>query len=245
MNYLSKLAFATALTVSSVSVWAEGASSAEPVNAHAQSLSNKDPLEGLNRAIFKFNDGLDTYILKPVAKGYHAVTPDIVESGVGNFFSNLGEISNIANNLLQFKIDAALQSFSRLVFNSTFGLAGLIDVATPMGIPEHEEDFGQTLGYWGLGSGPYLMLPVLGPSTLRDTAGLAFDYNLNPVNQIDDDKTRIGLGVLKVVNKRASLLDSERLIEGDKYLFIRNAYLQRRDYLIHDGNVTDQFDVDF
>ncbi|MFP8965468.1 VacJ family lipoprotein [Pokkaliibacter sp. CJK22405] len=242
----SKIALATAITLSIAATTAVAdPSGVAQDQVYTQSLSSQDPLEGLNRVIFSFNRNLDTYLLKPVAQGYHAVTPDIVEKGIGNFFNNLGEISNIANNLLQCKIDNSLQSFSRFVFNSTFGLAGLIDVATPMGIPEHDEDFGQTLGYWGVGSGPYLMLPLFGPSSLRDSAGLVFDYQVSPTTQINDDGTRLGLSALKVVSKRASLLGKERLIEGDDYLYIRNAYLQHREYEVHDGDVQDSFNTDF
>lgn len=208
-------------------------------------LSEKDPFESFNRAMFSFNEGLDTVVLKPLAKSYRYVTPDLVESGVTNFFDNLTEVRNIANNLLQFKFDGAALSFSRFVFNSTFGLAGFIDVATPMGIAKHPEDFGQTLGYWGVSSGPYLVLPLFGPSSLRDATRFVVDAPLDPINHLDDDSARLAVQGVRVIDTRAQLLSQERLIEGDKYLFVRNAYLQRREYQVQDGQVPDQFDVDF
>lgn len=211
----------------------------------AQSESEADPWQGFNRAIFSFNEGLDRYAVKPVTLGYKAVTPDLVETGVSNFFDNLADLGNLFNNLLQGKLEPAGQDFARIAFNSTFGLAGVLDVATPMGIDKHNEDFGQTLGYWGMGSGPYLVLPFFGPSNLRDTAGLAVDISTSPVGKLEDDSARYLLMALQVVDTRSRLLDAEKLITGDKYNFMRDAYLQRREFLINDGVVENYSDENF
>lgn len=211
----------------------------------AQSDNEADPWQGFNRAIFSFNEGLDRYAVKPVTLGYKAVTPDLVETGVSNFFDNLADLGNLFNNLLQGKLEPAGQDFARIAFNSTFGLAGVLDVATPMGIDKHNEDFGQTLGYWGMGSGPYLVLPFFGPSNLRDTAGLAVDISTSPVGKLEDDSARYLLMALQVVDTRSRLLDAEKLITGDRYNFMRDAYLQRREFLINDGVVENYSDENF
>lgn len=211
----------------------------------AQSNSEPDPWEGFNRTMFSFNEGLDRYALKPVTLGYKAVTPDLVETGVSNFFDNLSDFGTLLNNLLQGKFEPAGQDFARITFNSTFGLAGVLDVATPMGIPQHDEDFGQTLGYWGMGSGPYVVLPFFGPSSVRDTAGLAVDISTSPVRRLEDDSARYLLMALEVVDTRSRLLDAEKLITGDKYNFLRDAYLQRREFLIKDGVVDNYSDENF
>ncbi len=204
-----------------------------------------DPWEGFNRAMFSFNDGLDTYALKPLAKGYKAVMPDPAEKGVNNFFENLADVGTMINNLLQGKFDAAGQDLGRIAFNTTFGLAGFIDVATPMGLPKHDEDFGQTFGYWGMDSGPYVVLPFWGPSTVRDGIGLIPDLYADPVYYVDDNGDRNALIALWVLNKRSQLLESEKLISGDKYIFIRDAYLQKRAYEIADGKIESYDDSNF
>lgn len=214
---------------------------AAPVMAETE----QDPWEGFNRSMFTFNETLDQYAVKPLAQGYRYVTPDIAEKGVSNFFDNIGDVGNLANNLFQLKFEAAGKSFARLAFNSTFGLAGLIDVATPMGIAAHEEDFGQTLGYWGVGSGPYLVLPFFGPSTVRDGLAKPVDWVLDPVGEVDHVPTRNSLYGLRLVDTRARLLKAEQIISGDKYAFMRDAYLQRREYQINDGAVKVQYDSDF
>lgn len=206
---------------------------------------NVDPWEGFNRAMFNFNDGLDTYALKPVAKGYKAVMPDMAEEGVSNFFGNLSDIGTMINNLLQGKFEHAGQDLARVTFNSTIGLAGLIDVATPMGIEKHDEDFGQTFGYWGAGSGPYLVLPFFGPTTVRDGIGMVPDTLTDPVYHVDDNGARNALYLTRVVDGRARLLESEKLISGDKYTFIRDAYLQKREFAIADGNAENYDDSNF
>ncbi|WP_286239210.1 MlaA family lipoprotein [Neptuniibacter halophilus] len=204
-----------------------------------------DPWEGFNRTMFSFNDGLDTYALKPLAKGYKAVMPEPAEKGVNNFFENLADIGTMINNLLQGKFNDAGQDLGRVAFNTTFGLAGLIDVATPMGIPKHDEDFGQTFGYWGMESGPYLVLPFFGPSSVRDGIGLIPDTYTDPVYHVGENGDRNALYVVRVIDKRAQLLESEKLISGDKYTFIRDAYLQKRAYEIADGNIENYDDSNF
>lgn len=209
--------------------------------AMSQAASEDDPWEGFNRPIFRFNDTVDTYALKPIAQGYRAVTPQFVEDGVHNVFGNIGDVGNLANNLLQGKLHNAGVDTSRLIFNTTFGLLGFFDVAKHMGLRKSDEDFGQTLGVWGLGSGPYLVIPFLGPSTVRDAAGRVPDSFLQPYPYMDHVPTRnVTMGV-EVIDTRANLLQAERLISGDKYIFIRNAYLQSREFKVKDGEVEDDF----
>ncbi len=208
-----------------------------------------DPFESFNRSMFAFNEGLDEYALKPIAKGYKAVTPEIVDTGITNFFSNLDDILVVINDLLQLKFEQALKDLSRFVYNTTFGLGGFIDVATGFGLPKNNEDFGQTLGYWGVPSGPYLVLPVLGSSSVRDAGGLAVDLGaLDPIfNGIDDTATQWNLASLKFIDIRADLLSASNIIDEtapDKYAFIRDAWKQRRRNLVYDGNPPDDFGED-
>jgi len=199
----------------------------------------RDPLEPLNRGIYKFNDVVDKAVLKPVATGYKEVMPDPVRTAVGNFFSNLDDVLVLLNDLLQIKLDQAASDLSRLVWNTTIGIAGLIDVATPMDLPKHNEDFGQTLGYWGVGNGPYLVLPFLGPSTLRDTVGTVVDVHFDPVPQHTPVPERNSAIAVHSVDTRARLLDTEEILDEaalDRYVFLRDAYLQRRRGLVYDGN---------
>jgi phospholipid-binding lipoprotein MlaA len=189
-----------------------------------------DPFEPANRVIFNFNDGVDRYVAVPVAKGYQKVTPQPLRTAVSNFFSNLGDLSNAANNLLQLKITDATEDIVRFAFNSTFGLGGLLDWATPAGLPKHHQDFGLTLGHWGVPSGPYLVLPLFGPSTVRDSMGLIVDVKFNPLNYIEP-ATRNPLYVLQFVSTRSDLLGASNLLEQaalDKYSFVRDAYSQQR-----------------
>ena len=209
--------------------------------AMSQAASEEDPWEGFNRAMFRFNDTLDTYALKPVAQGYRAVTPQFLEDGVHNVFGNVGDVGSLANNLLQGKLHNAGVDTGRLIFNTTFGLLGFFDVAKHMGLRKNDEDFGQTLGVWGLDSGPYLVIPFLGPSTVRDATGRVPDSFLTPYPYIDHVPTRNVTRGVQVVDTRANLLQAERLISGDKYVFIRNAYLQSREFKIKDGQVEDDF----
>ncbi|SFP90175.1 phospholipid-binding lipoprotein MlaA [Pseudomonas sp. NFPP07] len=209
-----------------------------PVLAHA---AEDDPWESINRPIFTFNDTIDTYALKPLAQGYQAVTPQFLEDGIHNFFRNIGDVGNLANDILQAKPHAAAVDTARLLMNTTIGVAGFFDVSTKMGLQRNDEDFGQTLGYWGVGSGPYVMLPFFGPSTLRDAPAKYVDSFTEPYRYVNDVPVRNSAFALDLVDTRASLLSSEKLISGDKYTFIRNAYLQNREFKVKDGKVEDDF----
>ena len=211
------------------------------LSAGAMAASEQDPWEPVNRAVFTFNDTLDTYGLKPLAQGYQAVTPQFLEDGISNVFGNIGDVGNLANNVLQGKLHNAGVDTARLIFNTTFGLLGFFDVASQMGLTKSDEDFGQTLGYWGVGSGPYVVIPFLGPSTVRDAVGRVPDSFLTPYPYMDDVSTRNSVFALDVIDTRASLLSAEKLIGGDKYVFIRNAYLQNREFKVKDGQVEDDF----
>jgi len=202
----------------------------------AQASTTEDPLEGFNRVIFSFNETLDRYIAKPVAKAYQAVTPKPVDSAITRFFNNLTSPVTLVNQLLQGKPADAAATTARLLWNSTVGLGGLFDVAAKMGVPAKKEDFGQTLGVWGVQSGPYLMLPIFGPSTVRDAVGRVVDQAPNPRNYVNRDAA-LGATALDMVDTRADLLALEKIIEGDRYLFIRDAYLQQRASAIVDGRV--------
>lgn len=206
-----------------------------------EELSTPDPWEGLNRKIYAFNDVADRYVLKPVAKSYQWITPDFVETGVGNAFSNILDINTILNDLLQMKFGQALSDTGRFALNTTVGLAGLFDVASPIGLEKHNEDFGQTLGYWGVGPGPYLVIPFLGPSDLRDGFSLIVDSQTNIINEVDHIPTRNQIYALRVIDGRANLFAAEQLLTGDKYTFLRDAYLQRREFLVKDGVTEDTF----
>ncbi|GAB2879389.1 VacJ family lipoprotein [Microbulbifer echini] len=198
----------------------------------------RDPWEGFNRAIFSFNDGADRYVLKPAAVSYRQITPIFMQQGVSNFFSNLGEVSNTFNGVLQGNLGQAGNDAGRLLINTTIGIAGLFDVAKHMGLERGDgEDFGQTLAVWGVPSGPYLVLPLLGPSTVRDTPARVVDYYTNPLSYVDHDATRYTLKATDIIQSRASLLKAESLLQGDRYVLLRDAYLQRRDFLIVNGEV--------
>ena len=185
---------------------------------------------------------LDKYIARPAAKIYTNTLPDPVERGVVNFFSNLDELTNIANSLLQAKFGQAANDTGRFLINSTLGIGGLFDVASQAGLPKGEgEDFGQTLGAWGVGEGPYLMLPLIGPSTLRDAPSRYIDSFANPVSELEDVSARNSLRLLGLVSTRAELLGLDDAISGDSYLFVRDVYLQRREYLVNDGAIQDDF----
>jgi len=199
----------------------------------------KDPFESFNRGAYKFNDALDRAVLKPVAKGYNAVMPAPARRGLSNFFSNLNDVTVTANDVLQFKVKQAASDTGRILVNTTVGILGLIDVATPMGLEKHNEDFGQTLGYWGVGSGPYLMLPFLGPSSVRDSVGLYADTITSQTSRIKHVAVRNEVYLTSFVVKRSNLLDEEKVLDEaaiDRYSFIRDAYLQHRQNLVYDGN---------
>lgn len=221
--------------------------SAAMLTGCATSGNPKDPIEGFNRAMFAFNEGLDAAIIKPVATGYDAVLPDSVQTGVTNFFGNIADFFIGINNLLQGKVGDGVGDFGRVAINSTIGLLGVLDVATELGIEKHNEDFGQTFGRWGIGNGAYVVLPVFGPRTVRDTVGLVLDVKADPVVQVDHIPTRNSLAVLRLINDRAGLLSADKVIEEaalDKYSYMRGAYLQRRRNLIYDGNAPREDDAD-
>lgn len=198
----------------------------------------RDPLEPINRGIYQFNDGVDKVLIKPAAEFYRFAIPEFMRTGVSNFFSNLNDVIIALNSLLQGKLAQSGSDAARLIVNSTVGLLGLFDVATEIGLEKHNEDFGQTLGYWGIGDGPYLVLPLLGPSSARDAVGWVGDYYAWPVTYVDDDGTRYVLIGLRFVSARADLLEASRILETaalDPYEFVRDAYLQRRRNLVYDG----------
>ncbi|TCJ12930.1 VacJ family lipoprotein [Parasulfuritortus cantonensis] len=199
----------------------------------------RDPLEPFNRGVQSFNDTVDRVAMKPIARGYRAVAPEPVQNSVRNFYSNLDDVTVFTNSLLQFRLEQATSDLLRIAFNSSFGLLGLIDIATPMGLKKHNEDFGQTLGRWGVGSGPYLVLPFFGPSSFRDGVGLAVDSaTTDLVYDIEDIPTRNAALVVRAVSHRADLLDAQRALEEaalDNYEFTRDFYLERREALVQDG----------
>ncbi|MEJ2141327.1 MAG: VacJ family lipoprotein [Gammaproteobacteria bacterium] len=200
----------------------------------------RDPLESFNRAMYSFNDTVDKAVIKPVAEVYKENTPQPVQTGVSNFFSNLDDIFVFLNDVLQFKFAQAASDLSRLLWNTTVGLGGFIDVASHMDLPKHNEDLGQTLATWGVGDGPYLVLPFLGPSTLRDTTGMVIEIPEHPVNQnINDTEEFWATAGLMFIDKRAQLLGASKVVDQaalDNYVFVRDAYLQHRRSLIYDGN---------
>ncbi len=214
------------------------------VLAGCASTTNKDPLEGINRGVYKFNDVADRAVIKPVATAYKTVTPSPIRKGISNFFSNIGTLTTVINDLLQFKFAHAFTDAGRFVINSTFGIAGLIDVASMDNIEKRNEDFGQTLGHWGVDTGAYLVLPFVGPSTVRDTAGLVFDtVTSDPItytHNIGEIRLHNQLRTAQLVDKRTQLLDATDIVDNasiDPYAFLRDAYLQRRASLVQDGLV--------
>lgn len=211
-----------------------------------------DPFEKINRGIFAINDGIDKIMIKPVAVMYKAVVPTRVNKGVSNFFSNLDDVFVVANDVFQFKFKQAGSDTVRLLVNSSAGILGLFDVATKMGFEKHYEDFGQTLGYWGIGSGPYMVLPIFGPSSVRDTIGWAGDIVLRPDYYYGKSTEKGARYILlastgvEFVDERAKLLQFEAVLKTaalDKYSYIRDAYLARRKYLVYDGHPPEEDSV--
>jgi phospholipid-binding lipoprotein MlaA len=199
----------------------------------------RDPLEPFNRGVYQFNDKLDKAVVKPVAQGYQAAVPFPVRTAIGNFFSNLNDVVVALNNLFQFKLKEAASDAGRVLLNSTAGILGFIDVATPIGLDEHNEDFGQTLGWWGVETGPYLVLPLFGPSDFRDAGGLAVDVLVDPLRNYDELSVRDKAAATRVVSQREAMLDTEETLDTaalDRYQFLRDAYLQRRRALVYDGD---------
>ena len=234
----------TRLLVVTFLAFGVAACSTQPDRPPSDSSSNMDPLEPINRKVFAFNDFLDRNILKPTAEAYVEYVPKIIRTGVNNFFTNLFSVFTIVNQVLQLKLAEAANDTARFVINSTVGLLGFIDVATMLGLEQHDEDFGQTLGYWGVGEGAYIVLPLLGPSTLRDSTSFVVDYQYydpyDPHSHYelfpgDSDWAARGINLVDI---RAGLLALEgNLIEGDRYALIRDAFLQRRQFEIADGEV--------
>jgi phospholipid-binding lipoprotein MlaA len=210
----------------------------EPAPEGSTPVDPRDPYEDWNREVFSFNEAVDRWVLRPVAQTYRTFMPDFADRAITNFFNNLQEVRNFTNSVLQLKGESAVVAAGRFTYNTVFGLGGLIDVATEFDLPERPEDFGQTLGHWGMGSGPYLMFPFLGPSNPRDFTGLATDGFVLPSLWDYAESPDIYYGrALQIVDKRADLIPAEGFISGDRYTFVRNAYLQRREFLINDGKV--------
>lgn len=205
--------------------------------------SPNDPLEGYNRQAFYFTEAMDTVVVKPVATGYHELVPEVVQTMVGNFFGNIADVWIAFNNFLQGRGDEGFSDVSRVMVNTFAGIGGLIDVASDAGLPKHNEDFGQTLGVWGVPSGPYFFIPILGPSTIRDTVAAPADYWFgDPITYIDNDTVKWSMVALRGISKRAELLDASTVIDDaaiDKYEFLRDAYLQRRQRMVHDKDLAD------
>lgn len=201
----------------------------------------QDPWRNGNENVYQFNDFFDEILVKPVARTYNIFIPRFARQGIGNFFSNIDDINVLVNDLLQLKFDAAVSDSGRFLVNSTLGIGGFFDVATGWGLYKNEEDFGQTLGYWGVAAGPYVVLPVFGASNVRDSFGLVLDTLFNPVQYQDDASLRFSLWLVEETDTRSSLLALDELISGDEYLFIREAYIQRREYLVNDGVSEDSF----
>lgn len=206
-----------------------------------------DPLESYNRFMYKVNDSADRAILKPAAKVYDAILPAPISHGVSNFFSNLNEITVIINDLLQFKFGQAMDDLGRFGLNTTVGIGGLFDVAGHAGYEKNNEDFGQTLGVWGAGPGAYVVLPIFGPRTVRDTVGLVGDYYSDPITYVEGPGARNAFYVVRAVDKRSNLMKAEKVLDEaalDEYTYVRDAYLQHRQNLVYDGNPPEEdFDV--
>ena len=205
---------------------------------------NVDPFESTNRIVFEISDDLDTMIIRPVAEIYRDVTPRFIKNSVTNFFYNLSEVDTIINQLLQGKIVLAGQDSLRFLINSTIGIVGFVDVATRVGFERHDEDFGQTLGYWGVPAGPYVFLPLIGPSTIRDSFSKPTSWFLSGNLSVSDEEAKIFINLLDAVETRERLLIAEKLIVGDKYEFVKSVYLQTRNDLVFDGEVEDEFLTD-
>jgi len=208
--------------------------------APAQAQTN-DPWKNTNERVFKLNDYFDRIVVRPVSVAYTTFTPRIARQGIRNIFSNIDDINVLVNDLLQLKFDAALNDSGRLLVNTTLGMGGILDLASGYGLYKNEEDFGQTLGRWGVAAGPYVMLPVFGASNVRDSFGLVLDTLFNPIQYHEDESLRLALFLVRETDSRSGRLALDELITGDRYLFVREAYVQRREYLVTDGQVEDEF----
>lgn len=228
------------LSLSQSLLWVLALSWCQPTLAGEGFANPDDPFEDFNRAMFTFNENLDQYFAKPLAEGYRAITPGPVNRGITRFFANLDDVRSFVNNTLQFKLMSAGSDLARFGINSTIGILGFTDPASEMGLEKHDEDFGQTLGYWGIGPGPYLVWPVIGPSSVRDTAGFGVDWITNPIYwEVDSATASWSLYGVRFVDRRADLLDASEVIEKaalDPYSFMRDAYQQRRQSQVYDGN---------
>jgi phospholipid-binding lipoprotein MlaA len=201
-----------------------------------------DPFESYNRTIHRFNDKVDEAVLKPLARGYQIITPKPIDKGITNFFGNLKDVTSAANNLLQLKLSRSASDVGRVVLNSTAGIFGLIDVASQVDLPSYKEDFGQTLGHWGVDTGPYIVMPLFGPSSLRDSMAMIPDWYTQPIAYLEDAKIATGLMILYSIDARADLLEASQTFNEaalDSYVFTRDAYLQKRQYDVHDGDLPD------
>jgi phospholipid-binding lipoprotein MlaA len=213
--------------------------------ATVKSADARDPWEPMNRSVYQFNDAVDTIAIKPAAQLYVKVLPSMVRTGVSNFLGNLGDVWSMANSAMQLKGQATVETFMRININTFIGLAGFLDVASEMGIEKRREDFGQTLGHWGVASGPYLVLPLFGPSTLRDAVAFPVDMQGNVTQRLNDEATRYSLLAVRLVDTRSGLLKTVDVIKAaslDPYSFVRDAYLQKRLNDIYDGNPPSRFD---
>jgi phospholipid-binding lipoprotein MlaA len=209
-----------------------------PSLSHADS----DPFEDINKITHNLNQTLDLQVASPVARFYKRITPDLLERGITNFTRNIEDLSIAVNNMLQGKVNEGVSDLFRFTINSTLGVAGFIDVSAGLGFEKHDEDFGQTLAVWGVNEGPYIVLPGLGPSTLRDTLAMIPDSFLTPLWLIDHDRTSYSLTAIDLVDTRARYLGLESVVIGDEYLFYKDAYLQSREFEVKDGEIEDDFD---
>lgn len=234
--------FATSLAAIALLITTGCATTAKPTETDAEPakfVSRVDPWENWNRKVFTFNDVVDTAVIRPVATAYEKVVPQLVRTGVTNFYGNFADAWSAVNNLLQGKLADGAQDVMRVGTNTLFGVGGLFDVATELGLDSQREDFGQTLGYWGFKSGPYIVWPLLGPSTVRESFALPLDRYVGPGLAVSDASSQYGFMFLGLLNERANLLPTSRMLDDmalDKYVFVRDAYLQRRRSLVHDGN---------
>ncbi len=216
------------------------ASSVQPI-----AQKDPDPWIRLNRGLWSFNDRLDRWVLMPIARGYTTIAPDLAEEGVSNFFDNLQVPGVALNQILQGKPGLGLSDMARFACNSTLGVLGVFDVATRLNLPQHNEDFGQTLNAWGVPQGPYVVIPLRGPATVTHASGMIVDVFTNPITYIEDSRTRNLSYAMHFIDLRKRLLGAEVLISGDEYLFVRDVYLQRRDFLVRDGVFEDDPFMDF
>lgn len=238
MKHVRLRSLAARLLVAAAAVLATGCATVAPPGGPSAAVSRADPWESFNRKVFAFNDAIDEALFKPVAEGYRKVVPSPVRQGVSNFFGNIGDVWSATNHLLQGKVEPGLEMGLRVAFNTVFGFVGVLDIAGEAGLTRRSEDFGQTLAVWGISSGPYVVMPLLGPSTLRDSATLPVDRYYGSMGRFFEDYNVYATSALQLVNLRAELLDASKLageVSLDKYVFFRDAYFSRRLDQIYDG----------